>query len=489
MSLSSSLYSGISGLSALGNAMTVIGDNIANINTVGFKSSRVTFEDVLSQTVGTTSGTAQVGRGTTLAEISARFSQGSFESTDSPTDLAIGGSGFFVVRDPNEANTEYYTRSGEFNFDRDGNFTNPSGYIVRGTGIDRTTGVEGTDLVDIKLSSFTSPPDATEKITMIVNLDSTATDKGTGAGTDIDLSALWNGTDAVSSPLAETNYEYQTTVKVYDSLGTTHDVTIYFDKADTASTYEFIVTIDPTEDGRATFTPATDTGRGLLARGTVTFDTSGAIIDIDLDRFSNGGGNWFVGTGGNWTSLTEDAAGEMTNGNFIIQSTFTSGAAMNIEIDLGANGTAGDGAWVPRALASTTYASTSTTVFQSSDGYGAGDLQSTVVATDGIITGQYSNGQVVPLFRVALSKFQNDQGLEKMGGNLYNATRISGSAITSKPGTNGLGSLSPNSLEQSNVDIATEFVKMIVTQRGFQANSKIITVTDQMLADLINLKR
>ena len=112
-----------------------------------------------------------------------------------------------------------------------------------------------------------------------------------------------------------------------------------------------------------------------------------------------------------------------------------------------------------------------------------------ILDVDGVLTGSYSNGEIIPLFRSALAKFQNEMGLHKEGGNLFSETRESGDAITNKPGTNGLGSIAPNSLEQSNVDIANEFVKMITTQRGFQANSKIITVTDQMLAELINLKR
>jgi len=140
MSLTSSLFSGISGLSTLGNAMTVIGDNIANISTVGFKASRVTFQDILSQTVSTSAGTAQVGRGTALSDISSSFAQGSFESTNSTTDLGIGGQGFFIVRDPNDENNEFYTRAGEFRFDKDGNFVNPSSYIVRGWALDPDTG-------------------------------------------------------------------------------------------------------------------------------------------------------------------------------------------------------------------------------------------------------------------------------------------------------------------------------------------------------------
>ena len=145
--------------------------------------------------------------------------------------------------------------------------------------------------------------------------------------------------------------------------------------------------------------------------------------------------------------------------------------------------------WVNDSLTTTQYSRSSSTTFQSATGYGAGDLQGVDVSTDGLITGKYSNGQLIPLYRVALAKFQNNQGLQKQGNSLYRETRESGYATTNIPGTNGLGSISPNSLEQSNVDIANEFVKMITTQRGFQANSKIITVTDQMLANLINLKQ
>ncbi|MFW6146907.1 MAG: flagellar hook-basal body complex protein, partial [Thermodesulfobacteriota bacterium] len=186
--------------------------------------------------------------------------------------------------------------------------------------------------------------------------------------------------------------------------------------------------------------------------------------------------------------LTEGDSDSMTDGYFTFQPTFTSGAEMDVKLNIGARYDGTDD-WVSDSLSTTQYASSSTTVFQSGNGYGAGDLQSSTVGSDGVITGQYSNGQVIPLYRVALAKFQNKEGLYKEGENLFRETRLSGDPTTSKPGTNGLGSLSPNSLEQSNVDLANEFVKMITTQRGYQANSKIITVTDAMLAELINLKR
>jgi len=463
MSLSSALFSGISGLNTLGNSMTVIGDNIANVNTVGFKGSRVTFQDVLSQTVATTSGTAQVGRGTILADISSSFSQGSFESTNSTTDLAIGGQGFFIVRDPSSVNNDYYTRAGEFRFDKDGNFATPAGYIVRGWALDADSGEDYGSITDITLQSFTSSPRETDHVTVIANLDSDATSL-TAA-----LETAWDG--SASPPIGGTAYEYQTSLKVYDSLGSTHDLTVYYDLG-AGSTWEYIITCNPAEDVRAGATPA---GQGLLARGTIVFnDSSGSIQDITMERFS----------GAAWSGVAEVPN---ANGYLEFAPEFITGYPMPVEFDLGSRH---DGTnWVPGSLSTNQYATASTTIFQTSNGYGAGDLQSVNVGTDGVITGSYSNGQVIPLYRVTLAKFQNVQGLYKEGGNLFRETRVSGDPITGRPGSNGLGSISPNSLEQSNVDIATEFVKMITTQRGFQANSKIITVTDQMLAELINLKR
>ena len=587
MSLSSALFSGISGLSTLGNSMTVIGDNIANVNTVGFKASRVTFQDVLSQTVATTAGSAQVGRGTSLADICSSFSQGSFESTDSTTDLAIGGEGFFVVGDPNNTENVFYTRSGEFRFDKDGNFTTPAGYIVRGWELDPDSGEDKGSITDVVLQSFTSSPKKTDNLTLITNLDADSNSKSTA------LAESWDGIDSSDDYIGENEYEYQTTLKVYDSLGSTHDITIYYDKGGTASTYEYIVTCNPDEDKR---TPAgldtSQNGVGMLGKGEIVFsEDSGSITDINFWAFDPANtttqtgaavkGTWDAGapdptavgsfdpdtksrtytftvstagavdgparltwtddlgnssavpmtatTGGTavddglgvtisfaagnlvlddtftvtcygdndvgnsnvWDQKSEATSGDLSDGYFFFTADFLGSSATDTSMDVELNfGSAySSGSWTNDSLSTTQYSSASTTTFQSANGYGAGDLQSLTVATDGAITGQYSNGQVIPLFRVALAKFQNNQALFKVGGNLYRETRLSGDPTTSKPGTNGLGSISPNSLEQSNVDIATEFVKMITTQRGFQANSKIITVTDQMLAELINLKR
>ena len=579
MALSSALFSGISGLSNLGNAMQIIGDNIANVNTVGFKSSSFTFQDLLSQNMFTRAGTSQVGRGTALSDIYATFEQGSFESTGNTTDLAIGGDGFFAVREPTTASL-FYTRAGNFRFDRDGYMVNPEGYVVQGWAVDEDGNITGST-TDIAMTSFTSQPQATEAVTIITNLDMESEDNTTI------LSSAWDGT--ATTPIAGTSYEYQSTVKAYDSLGSTHDVTIYYDKISGAD-WEYIITCNPSEDLRAGM--AGTSSAGLLARGTISFNEgSGDITGLTMTNltgttatnqsvscdsanftgtlFTNNAtasvvvhnpeelstaaaGAWMgmAGTGelewngANWVDagggalpagvtvtgtasqinidlggslgtditidLSQGAAAADTiqvdltgsddwvvatssdinsNGYFEFNTDFIGGAAtaQDVALDIGVrwNGSS----FVPDSLATTQYASSSTTVYQSADGYGAGDLQGVDVDVDGLITGVYSNGQVLPLYRIALAKFQSVQGLYKEGGNLYRETRESGPATTNLPGSNGLGNIAPNSLEQSNVDIANEFVKMITTQRGFQANSKIITVTDQMLSELINLKR
>ncbi len=568
MALSSALFSGISGLSNLGNAMQIIGDNIANVNTVGFKSSSFTFQDLLSQNMFTRAGTSQVGRGTAISDIYATFEQGSFESTGNTTDLAIGGDGFFSVRE-GSSNSLYYTRAGNFRFDKDGNLINPEGYVVQGWAVDASGNITGSTR-DISMTSFTSQPQATNAVSIIANLDKDMTSNSSI------LSSAWNG--ASEMPIASNSYEYQTTVKAYDSLGSTHDITVYYDKISGAE-WEYIVTCNPSEDLRAGISGTE--AAGLLARGTMSFNEgSGTITGITLSNLtgytpaSDGisqavqegtktGGLNTIDTSivvNNSEALTSSAPASVTltytaatnswatSSGTVIANTPTqvsirlSGASgpeditVNLAQTPSADGTLAlnltrsddwtlsgatdfnsDGylefaadylggaatterialdvgvrwngsSFVPDSLSTTQYASASTTVYQSADGYGAGDLQGVDVSVDGLITGVYSNGQVLPLYRLALAKFQSLQGLHKEGGNLYRETRESGPATTSLPGTNGLGSIAPNSLEQSNVDIANEFVKMITTQRGFQANSKIITVTDQMLQELINLK-
>ncbi|PLX49646.1 MAG: hypothetical protein C0613_07110 [Desulfobulbaceae bacterium] len=942
MAISSSLYSSISGLSTMGNAMSVLGDNVANVNTVAYKSSRATFQDVLSQSVSTASGSKQVGRGVTLSTVDGLFAQGSFESSSTPTDMAIGGQGFFMLRSPDNSEADMYTRAGEFRFDLEGNLINPMGYFVQGWTLDGDGDRSGT-IGDLNIGKST-PPVTTGNVEVIANLDSRLAEETN----EERLFESWNGTNAAlatpTPPIDSTKFEYTSAIKVYDSQGASHDITIYFDKTTDNNEWEFMVTCDPTEDMRnlneneqQMFAPAqrmdytVHKGAGALMYGAIKFTTSGEISEIDAWRIppdgqvdparnenrivldtddsyyefpanftgeaidytanppvynpsirlnlgarysgitttqpqilvsdggaisdtnsgtvitattqwnsvydSNGnrivdgdvfvfegldhtgarvsplvyevngtdtvqdllddlrvtfsvnadlddegrlrmtdstlgdsalavtefytisannsvpfGGSqqsinsWalspeglfaasgaavsnpatalagsedhngvalvagdtidFAGTDVNggavnftftvgantaqdlldaleanyggaaavtatldsngqirvvdntpgtssldvsassttagaepfgisaaatdftdmqayrgnidvtsskqqivsigqalstdsqtipaissqtpWTSVYDEAGngtiavgdtieftgvsgdGDTTvapgvNGTFTVQAagetpfwsisgdpvtgtvqdmlnwleyTFeaearidtagrlqltdwvadTSGRTSSLQMDsINYNTASGAEPWGvdtfevhpadvgtedgsqmgdtvsnrfdAEALATTQYANSSTTIFQDQDGYASGFLQSVSVDTEGVVTGHYSNGQVIEKVQVALANFSNLTGLHKNGGNIFTETTESGAPTTGAPGDNGLGSIAPNALEQSNVDLGVEFVKLITVQRGFQANSKIITTTDEMLNDLINIKR
>ena len=930
MSLSSSLFTGTSGLKNMGNALQTTGNNISNLNTIGFKKGRTTFADTLYESVATQAGASQMGRGMAVGDVSQNFAQGSFESTGNTTDISIGGDGFFVMRQSNTENT-FYTRAGNFFFDKEGQMVNPEGYIVQGWNLDEDTGDDIGSITDLVLQEFTSPPKKSEELIAIANLDADANSKA------VVLSNIWDSGE--TTYIGAGNYEYQTVVKVYDALGSTHDISVFYDKK-SETEWEYIITCNPDEDNR-NLVQNTDS-KGLLARGTIQFSqSSGDILDLTMSEFTGRIGN-FVANGANsvddveyeivdyealaldgygfsfdfdgtswnfsdldndgdylddlptnyssativysdsqrlyltldpdnsadvdpdlkiqfaqpaialdsigfdindkndlhiqgiegttytgdaandnttlqindpgvmttdsadlgivwnpyagannegqwywsnpvdadaaatlvtgltstttanvtvvstdnpadltmeatginvryddridewdwnmplktidfanenftfvplndpilsieslgsegavasliaatgvveafeltwdnantsWTTIVATGGGSLVVGNvtgdntyveFDIQEgaivageattvryTFTSplvadgtiefeidpqppeeypnailttGAGapaahevdvdfdgdltndLTFDIDAGvvlgetftfethpdtppaeyANATLkgdqtqavidldgsgneddnddivflfddplkygpsthpyndrsaidfdilGSTAWteiskdeikrtgyfefttdflggeygttetdiklnlgskydginfVNDSLSTTQYSKSSATIFQDADGYAAGDLQGVDVASDGILTGIYSNGQLIPLFRIGLAKFLNNYGLSNEGGNLFSETRDSGSAITNKPGENGLGTLAPNSLEMSNVDIAEEFVAMIVNQRGFQANSKTITTVDDMMSTVIQMKR
>ncbi|WP_432737844.1 flagellar hook protein FlgE [Maridesulfovibrio sp. FT414] len=548
MGISASLFSGITGLQAHGDKMSVLGNNIANVNTVGFKSAKMHFEDAISQDVTTATGTAQVGRGVQVGAIYADFAQGSFETTSEATDLAIGGEGFFIVS-PKSEETTYYTRAGNFRFDKDGYLTDPHGYVLQGWQVQSDsanqvatgTTVATTDTVrtigvptDIRLENFQSAPQATSRINMITNLDSAEASRSTSSSNPyFSLFEAWDGT--ATPPLGDSLYGYQSTIKVYDANGSSHNVTTYFDQVTLSNAggkkvWEFIVTCQPSEDGRivsGTSTFLNTSAAGLLMTGTLTFNAAGDLTGVSAFTLKSGVGSSGLKTLSNWTlaNFSQDGLPVLT-ANFLSTSnaSFTdSSDPTTIEMNFGlTNGDlSGSGVtkgWdtgsstisnasmlgtditdvtrIPNfasstksALATTSYSSGSTTLFQSQDGYTAGFLQSVSVSRDGVLTGRYSNGQIQELYVLTIADFNNNWGLRREGGNLFSETRESGDALTGRPNTGGRGSIASNSLEQSNVDLAVEFVNMITTQRGFQANSKVITTTDSMMGELIQLKR
>lgn len=545
MGLSASMWTGVSGLLAHGEKMNVVGNNIANVNTVGFKASTMHFEDFIYQYANTTAqSNGQIGRGVSVAAVYGDFSQGAFETTNTATDLAIGGNGFFGVS-PEGSDQLYYTRAGNFRFDSDGYLVDPHGYILQGWEIEdedvttssRTSTETTTSAIrgvgsptNIQIDGFTTDPQHTTRVSMVTNLNSDDSDH-TPSTTNpfFALASAWDGTQ--DPPLGSTLYGYQSTIQVYDEGGTAHDLTVYYDRASNAEgelVWEYIVTMDPGDDKRSFgsgYEPANTSGAGLLMVGTLTFDSAGNLEDMSSFTLNENATNakdlsqWLptaISQNGypmmapNFSGLTNASAVIDSNGNAL--SPLPSNASGKIiEMDFGIS-TTPTSSWTSSnaasaignnpdnlpgfgnnasisPLATTSYAGSSSTLYMSQDGYTFGYLQNVSVDLYGIIQGSYSNGITKELFQITLYDFLNTTGLRRDGGNLFSETLDSGNAYPGAANTNGLGSISSNSLEQSNVDLAREFVNMISTQRGFSANGKVITTTDQMLSEVVQLKR
>ncbi len=456
------ISSALTALQVLGKKIGITANNIANANTPGFKKSRAVSQDLTPAGEGAN----QIGRGTALGEISESLSQGALIPTESVTDLAIGGEGFFIVRDPGGGS--YYTRDGHFDFDNDGRLVDGSGNVLQGWTVDPESGGAEGAIGDISLGNLISAPQATTMISASVNLNADAIDNA--PGTDA-LSGLWDGDNASGDYLPAGAYEYSTSIGVHDALGTEHNVALYFDRSGSGNDWEYIVTVNPAEDSRS---GAGGNDLGLLARGTLSFDSAGTLTDMRMA--ANDGA-------GNWTAL--DPATDVTDGYFTFQADFQGGNAQDIRLDLGARY---DGStWAPESGGSTQYSAASTTVRSGSDGYGPGDLLSVSVNPDGVVTGNYSNGNVRDLFQIAVARFPNAEGLNKAGNNLYAATRESGAALTGTAGSNGLGRIVPRSLEESNVDLAEEMTNMIVFQRSYQANLKVLEMENELKGDVLNI--
>jgi flagellar hook protein FlgE len=416
-----SMFAGVSGLRAHQLMMDVVGDNIANVNTAGFKSSRVVFADTLSQLVRGGSGPSQgrggvnpmqIGLGTRVSAVDVTDTQGAMQNTGRPTDVAIQGSGLFVVRNGTET---VFTRAGSFGFDAGGNLVDPTGMIVQGWLVDPATGTIPTTepVADLRLPlGGAIPPVATTEVTVGGNLSAEA-----AAGTVV-----------------------KTTITVVDSDGTSHNVSIEMTK--TANPNEWTVAA---RDGAGN--PLTEAG------GSTTL------------AFSPAGGALLSPAPGAFPSYTLTAA---------------NGATSTFRLDLGAPGASG---------AITQYGGNTTAVALEQNGSTSGYLRSFAISDDGTVSGVFSNGRSQVLGQLALATFTNPAGLAKAGETHFRATGSSGLPLTQVPGRGGAGTLAAGSLEMSNVDLAQEFTNLIIAQRGFQANSRIISASDEMLQDLVNLKR
>lgn len=698
MGLSAGMWGSVSGLLMHGEKMNVVGNNIANISTIGFKGQRMDFEDYIYQDSYSAGGPTQIGRGVGINAVMGDFSQASFESTNDQADLAIGGKGFFKVRDPYSSQT-WYTRAGNFRFDKEGTMRNPQGFALQGWQIEEndspTIGEGGSAATgtksplrgsgvptDVRFNSWTVDPKQTTKMEFGVQLDSkTGNDKSKDVKNPMfSLFGTWNGKQPPATPstlpISSESYAYPATMTVFDEAGSPHTITTYFDQVSGAKNlpngqtmYEYMVTMPPSEDKRTfggiynpvtglmeddltTYAGANGTTGSKVAAGSMSLTvppinmataiaqinaaratavvgppavdalpplTPEQIADLQVKQYPSGG--WYVdandpimqetiahatATGSATADLTAMSTGPApgavpadprdantvkkmsetksagilmmgtivfdAGGGIISQSAFSykgataladdqvpndhpdnlssweptpvsnnglpvftpnfSGqplantvhqqASPNsknqndaerylIEFDLGFKSLNLDNPWTGGGNAAdvgTDYNdmpamrdgeksgtgtvcrdSSNATNVSNQNGYTFGSLSSYIVDKEGILSGIYSNGVTKPLYQIAVYDFVNTQGLRREGGNLFSSTMDSGNPRLSVAGQNGMGTINSMQIEQSNVDMSREFVQMISTQRGFQANSKGITTIDSMLETVIGMKR
>ncbi len=411
MGLFSALFAGVNGINSNGNVISVIGDNIANVNTIGYKGSRAVFEDILA------GSDTNVGLGSRVADINGQFNQGGFESSSSVTDLAIDGEGFFVVQ--SDDGSTFYTRAGQFAINKDGDIVNQANQVLQGFTVNEDNEVT-SQVGDMAVSTAPIPPNPTSEITLQMNLDSDST---------------VGGAFSIADPTGTSNFSAGVTG--YDSLGNGHLVTIYYRKTTATRTWSWYAVV-----AQAEITGATSDK--ICAQGTVKFSSSGGL---------------------------QSASTTSSDFDFL-------NAAQNqaITFDFG-SGVAGV----------TQFGSDSAVINIGQDGYASGSLKSIEIDNDGTISGNFTNGQTQTLGQVLLATFNNREGLKRVGNNNYQETLDSGVPVVGAPGSAGKGSIVSSTLEQSNVDLANELIKMVIIQRGFQANSRTISTVNDMLAQLVTL--
>ena len=502
------LYSGASGLRAHSAGMSSVAQNLANVGTVGYKQQSTLFDDMMYQTTRAAGATTQAGdsipvghqtgMGVRLAATRTLFTDGSYEQGNSFTDLAITGKGFFQVSDGENV---YYTRAGNFRFDAEGTLRSADGKSVTGLAL----GEDGQPVgglapieIDFGAEGVTqSPPRATTSLTALMNLNVTNDSVSDPDNPYFSLLKSWNG--GQTPPLTATDYKQP--LRVYDSQGTARDLTVYFDAAPGANgqkVVEFVVAMDPAADGRAAAQGSE--GAGLLMAGTLTFSSSGELTN--MSAFTPGSGD--LKDLNNWT------AAPLVNGTPQLSLAFADREPQTVALNRGL--TAGSDAWenMPASAAGvgTSISSlpgmsspshgtqqtsnlpvASSLISSRQDGYPTGELSDVQVEENGDIVATYSNGQTKSLYRIPVFRFASEDGLRHEGNNLYSAGEEAGNVEYGEAGTENYGTIMGGYLETSNVDMSREMTNMIITQRGFQSNSKTITTLDAMIQKALELKR
>ena len=460
-----SLYAGVSGMQNHQTRLDVIGNNVANVNTTGFKRGRVNFQDMISQQMSAAASPTtevggvnpkEVGLGVTVAAIDTVFTQGNLQTTGVSTDVAIQGNGFFILKNGEES---FYTRAGAFSLDSEGTLVNPAnGLRVQGWMAEEINGqmvlqtAGSTEDLIIPVGSK-DPAKATENVNFACNLNKNTPEILEGASPEDIAKGTWS-----------------TEQKIYDSFGNEHMLNVSFTRVvGNPNQWQATVTVDPdmADESQTRVGLGTTDGQGNTFL--VNFDNNGSLLSVtdSAGNLTNPEGQIVLQTSFNVIGANPDEAGNPTR--------------QTLNINLGTIGS--------QKNTITQSASSSSTKAYYQDGYTMGYLDNFKIDSSGIITGVYSNGTNRTIGQIALATFANQGGLEKAGDNTYVESNNSGMANIGTSGIAGKGSMLAGALEMSNVDLTEQFTDMIVTQRGFQASSKTITTADTLLETVMNLKR
>jgi flagellar hook protein FlgE len=427
MGILSSLYTGVSGMQASGEALSIYADNIANSNTTGFKTSRPEFQDVIAKSLKGILGGNQIGRGTKLANVTPIFSQGAINQTERSTDLAITGDGFFVL-DGVDGRT--FTRNGAFNFDKEGKLVSIDGATVLGFAAG-SDGKISNKLTPIKLDRTVIDAKATSRVNLQMNLDIRAV----------------AGAKEFDPQRPDLTSDYSNGFTVYDSAGNAHLVTMYFNKVEDGK-WEWHAMVNGEE--------VTGGKKGQMveaARGQLKFTTDGRLEESKITK------NEF---------------------------NFNKGALQGQKIEFNFGETVKEGG---SGLQTTQYGTNSDLYKHTQDGYTAGTVAGLSFNDDGVLSAIYTNGETINLAQVAIAKFENNEALFKTGQNKFKESRNSGQPFIGKPGEGGRGRIVPKSIESSTTDIAQEFINLMTTQRSFQANARTINSADDLMQEVFNIVR
>ena len=494
MALLGALNTGASGVKTHGKSMQIIGNNIANVNTFGYKSNDVAFEDLMGNSWPQGSAVTKASNGVSIGGVEMDSSQGAFENTSISTDMAIAGGGFFTIVNP-VTGTEVYTRNGEFSYNKEGYLSTLRGGLVQALQVDRLTGESKGIPGSLKVLGLVDAPQPTGNgqrgtgIKIAANLDANATVK------DIPVDP---------SNVLDSMYNFATSTTVYDALGNSHAATIAMRKRP-----DLPEQIDP-----ATGQPIAGTGVSnqweyyLMFDGASLGQVPGVMIAVgggfmqftdDGKLIATTGGSFEAQPGGVGPDGQPLPAGpprlipqpvDPDTGVPQFAVSFGDGTPIVLGVHLG-EGYNPDDPRDPRTGLDgvTQFAGHYNVIRTSADGNPSGNLESIYLQDNGTVNGVFDAGYTRAIGRIVLTKFDNPGKLAQVGDNMLVETLGSGKKVTGEAGTAGLGEIRSQSLEQSNVDLSEEFVNMVETQRAFQASAKTVTTSDEMIQDLINMKR